>query len=95
VASAGYGPDHTVVVDIFETVRSTNGLTVAVVLKPFSFEGIRRKDEVLLTLCIIYFVAVMASEITTSNQTNLYDCFPNVSVCNMMNNSVSLASYQL
>ncbi|XP_045831151.1 protein ACCUMULATION AND REPLICATION OF CHLOROPLASTS 3 isoform X2 [Trifolium pratense] len=46
VASAGYGPDHTVADDIFETVRSTNGLTVAVVLKPFSFEGIRRKDEV-------------------------------------------------
>ncbi|KAK2349998.1 phosphatidylinositol 4-phosphate 5-kinase [Trifolium repens] len=46
VASAGYGPDHTVVVDIFETVRSTNGLTVAVVLKPFSFEGIRRIDEI-------------------------------------------------
>ncbi|XP_058768567.1 protein ACCUMULATION AND REPLICATION OF CHLOROPLASTS 3, chloroplastic isoform X3 [Vicia villosa] len=46
VASAGYGSDHTVAVDIFETVRSTNGLTVAVVLKPFSFEGLRRKDEV-------------------------------------------------
>ncbi|XP_050892152.1 protein ACCUMULATION AND REPLICATION OF CHLOROPLASTS 3, chloroplastic isoform X3 [Lathyrus oleraceus] len=46
VASAGYGSDHTVTVDIFETIRSTNGLTVAVVLKPFSFEGLRRKDEV-------------------------------------------------
>ncbi|XP_004497166.1 protein ACCUMULATION AND REPLICATION OF CHLOROPLASTS 3, chloroplastic isoform X2 [Cicer arietinum] len=46
VASAGYGSDHTFAVDIFETVRSTNGLTVAVVLKPFSFEGLRRKDEV-------------------------------------------------
>ncbi|KAJ1436280.1 Tubulin/FtsZ, GTPase domain superfamily [Sesbania bispinosa] len=50
VASAGYGLDHTVAVDIFETVRSTNGLTVAIILKPFSFEGLRRQDEVLLTL---------------------------------------------
>ncbi|XP_024627907.1 protein ACCUMULATION AND REPLICATION OF CHLOROPLASTS 3 isoform X2 [Medicago truncatula] len=46
VASAGYGSDHTVAFDIFETVRSTNGLTIAIVLKPFSFEGLRRKDEV-------------------------------------------------
>ncbi|XP_057425050.1 protein ACCUMULATION AND REPLICATION OF CHLOROPLASTS 3, chloroplastic isoform X3 [Lotus japonicus] len=46
VASAGYGLDHTVAVDIFETVRSKNGLTVAIVLKPFSFEGLRRQDEV-------------------------------------------------
>ncbi|KAF1860922.1 hypothetical protein Lal_00000337 [Lupinus albus] len=46
VASAGYGLDHTVAVDIFETVRSRNGLTVAIVLKPFNFEGLRRQDEV-------------------------------------------------
>ncbi|XP_061364723.1 protein ACCUMULATION AND REPLICATION OF CHLOROPLASTS 3, chloroplastic isoform X2 [Gastrolobium bilobum] len=46
VASAGYGLDHTVAVDIFDTVRSLNGLTVAIVLKPFSFEGLRRQDEV-------------------------------------------------
>lgn len=50
VASAGYGLDHTVAVDIFETVRSKNGLTVAIVLKPFSFEGLRRQDEVSLVL---------------------------------------------
>ncbi|XP_027363321.1 protein ACCUMULATION AND REPLICATION OF CHLOROPLASTS 3 isoform X4 [Abrus precatorius] len=46
VASAGYGLDHTVAVDIFETVRSRNGLAVAIVLKPFRFEGLRRQDEV-------------------------------------------------
>ncbi|CAL0320611.1 unnamed protein product [Lupinus luteus] len=46
VASAGYGLDHTVAVDIFETVRSRNGSTVAIVLKPFNFEGLRRQDEV-------------------------------------------------
>jgi len=68
VASAGYGSDHIVAFDIFETVRSTNGLTIAIVLKPFSFEGLRRKDEVCMPLCIIYFVTVMASEIITSKQ---------------------------
>ncbi|MED6161054.1 hypothetical protein PIB30_057142 [Stylosanthes scabra] len=47
VASAGYGSDLTVAVDIFETVRSTNGLAVAIVLRPFSFEGLRRQDEVM------------------------------------------------
>ncbi|TKY50766.1 ACCUMULATION AND REPLICATION OF CHLOROPLASTS 3 [Spatholobus suberectus] len=46
VASAGYGLYDTVVADIFETVRSRNGLTVAIVLKPFRFEGLRRQDEV-------------------------------------------------
>ncbi|KAH1231208.1 hypothetical protein GLYMA_10G280500v4 [Glycine max] len=46
VASAGYGLYHTVAADIFETVRSRNGLTVAIVLKPFRFEGLKRQDEV-------------------------------------------------
>ncbi|XP_016175666.1 protein ACCUMULATION AND REPLICATION OF CHLOROPLASTS 3 [Arachis ipaensis] len=46
VASAGYGLDLTVAVDIFETLRSRNGLAVAIVLRPFSFEGLRRQDEV-------------------------------------------------
>ncbi|BAT93702.1 Protein ACCUMULATION AND REPLICATION OF CHLOROPLASTS 3 Precursor [Vigna angularis] len=46
VASAGYGLYHTVAADIFETVRSRNGLTVAIVLKPFRFEGLRRQNEV-------------------------------------------------
>ncbi|XP_054825456.1 protein ACCUMULATION AND REPLICATION OF CHLOROPLASTS 3, chloroplastic isoform X3 [Prosopis cineraria] len=46
VASAGYGSDHSVVVDIFKTIKSSNGLTVAIILKPFVFEGLRRRDEV-------------------------------------------------
>ncbi|CAJ1977610.1 unnamed protein product [Sphenostylis stenocarpa] len=46
VASAGYGLNHTVAADIFETVRSRNGLTVAIVIKPFRFEGFRRQNEV-------------------------------------------------
>ncbi|KAL2324020.1 hypothetical protein Fmac_023078 [Flemingia macrophylla] len=46
VASAGYGLYHTVAANIFEIVRSRNGLTVTIVLKPFRFEGLRRQDEV-------------------------------------------------
>ncbi|KAI9075711.1 hypothetical protein K1719_042327 [Acacia pycnantha] len=46
VASAGYGSDHSVAVDVFKTIKSSNGLTVAIILKPFVFEGLRRRDEV-------------------------------------------------
>jgi len=59
VASAGYGLHHTVAADIFETVRSRNGLTVAIVLKPFRFEGLRRQNEVSLTLPITCFFNVI------------------------------------
>ncbi|KAJ7954471.1 Protein ACCUMULATION AND REPLICATION OF CHLOROPLASTS 3 [Quillaja saponaria] len=46
VASAGYGLDHMAAVDIFEAVKSMNIFTVAIVLKPFNFEGVRRQNEV-------------------------------------------------
>lgn len=46
VAGAGYGLDHTRVIDILKTIRSAKGFAVAVVMKPFSFEGQRRLDEV-------------------------------------------------
>ncbi|XP_010270753.1 PREDICTED: protein ACCUMULATION AND REPLICATION OF CHLOROPLASTS 3 [Nelumbo nucifera] len=46
VASAGYGLDHMTAIELLGTVKSTNGLAVGVVLKPFSFEGQRRQDEV-------------------------------------------------
>ncbi|GMN61881.1 hypothetical protein TIFTF001_030962 [Ficus carica] len=46
VASAGYGMDHISAIDILKTIRSSNGFTVAIILKPFSFEGQRRRDEV-------------------------------------------------
>ncbi|KAJ0037725.1 hypothetical protein Pint_22547 [Pistacia integerrima] len=46
VASAGYGLDHIAVVEILKTIKSINGFAIAIVLKPFSFEGQRRIDEV-------------------------------------------------
>lgn len=46
VVSAGYGFDYSAAVDILRTIRSANGFTVTIVLKPFSFEGKRRQDEV-------------------------------------------------
>ncbi|XP_044489194.1 protein ACCUMULATION AND REPLICATION OF CHLOROPLASTS 3 isoform X2 [Mangifera indica] len=46
VASAGYGLDHIAAVEILKTVKSINGFAIAIVLKPFSFEGQRRIDEV-------------------------------------------------
>lgn len=46
MASAGYGFDHVTAVDIIRTIKSANGFTVVIILKPFSFEGQRRQDEV-------------------------------------------------
>lgn len=46
MVSAGYGLDYSAAVDILRTIRSANGFTVTIVLKPFSFEGQRRQDEV-------------------------------------------------
>lgn len=46
MVSAGYGFDYLAAVDMLRTIRSANGFTVTIVLKPFSFEGKRRQDEV-------------------------------------------------
>lgn len=46
VASAGYGSDHVEAINILSAVRSEGSLAVAVLLKPFSFEGRRRLEEV-------------------------------------------------
>ncbi|XP_057541966.1 protein ACCUMULATION AND REPLICATION OF CHLOROPLASTS 3, chloroplastic isoform X1 [Amaranthus tricolor] len=50
VASAGYGDDYVMAIDILRMIRSSGGLAVAVVVKPFSFEGQRRQDEVKLLI---------------------------------------------
>ncbi|XP_038994167.1 protein ACCUMULATION AND REPLICATION OF CHLOROPLASTS 3-like isoform X2 [Hibiscus syriacus] len=46
VAGAGYGSDHIAAVDILKAIRSSNGFSVVIILKPFTFEGQRRLDEV-------------------------------------------------
>ncbi|KAG4162811.1 hypothetical protein ERO13_D01G136700v2 [Gossypium hirsutum] len=46
VAGAGYGSDHIAVMEILKTIRASNGFSVAIILKPFTFEGQRRLDEV-------------------------------------------------
>ncbi|GAV79662.1 MORN domain-containing protein [Cephalotus follicularis] len=46
VVSAGYGSDDVIAIDILKMIRSANGFVVAIVLKPFIFEGKRRQDEV-------------------------------------------------
>lgn len=48
MASAGYGLDLMTAIDILKTIRSANGFVVTIIMKPFSFEGQRRQDEVLL-----------------------------------------------
>ncbi|XP_076914152.1 protein ACCUMULATION AND REPLICATION OF CHLOROPLASTS 3, chloroplastic-like [Bidens hawaiensis] len=51
VAGASYGSDLTTVHDIFELIKLANGFTVAIILKPFRFEGQRRQNEVKDILC--------------------------------------------
>ncbi|CAN7054562.1 hypothetical protein IGI04_028853 [Brassica rapa subsp. trilocularis] len=46
VASAGYGSDQVEAINILSAVRSGGSLAVAVLLRPFSFEGRRRLEEV-------------------------------------------------
>lgn len=48
VASGGYGSDQVEAINILSAVRSGGNLAVAVLLKPFSFEGRRRLEEVVL-----------------------------------------------
>ena len=48
VASAGYGLDLITAIDILKAIRSANGFVVTIIMKPFSFEGQRRQDEVTL-----------------------------------------------
>lgn len=47
VASAGYGLDHITAIELLGGVKSADGMAVGIVLKPFSFEGQRRQEEVM------------------------------------------------
>lgn len=46
VAGAAYGSECRMVLDILKTVKSADGLVFGIILKPFSFEGRRRRNEV-------------------------------------------------
>lgn len=46
MVSAGYGSDQVEAISILSAVRSEGNLAVAVLLKPFSFEGRKRLEEV-------------------------------------------------
>ncbi|MCL7049895.1 hypothetical protein MKW94_001554 [Papaver nudicaule] len=46
VASAGYGLDHIKAIELLGERKSADGFSVGIIMKPFSFEGRRRQDEV-------------------------------------------------
>ncbi|CAL9136575.1 unnamed protein product [Musa acuminata var. zebrina] len=46
VASSGHGLDHITAIELLNVVKSAGGLAVAILLKPFNFEGQRRQEEV-------------------------------------------------
>ena len=45
MASAAYGTEDTVALEILGTTKSENGLVVGIILRPFSFEGQRRQGR--------------------------------------------------
>lgn len=47
MASAGYGSDDAGAIDILKTAKSLDCFAIAIIIKPFSFEGQRRLEEVL------------------------------------------------
>ncbi|XP_074341776.1 protein ACCUMULATION AND REPLICATION OF CHLOROPLASTS 3, chloroplastic isoform X2 [Apium graveolens] len=46
VSGAAYGSEFRMLLDILKTVKSADGLVFGIILKPFSFEGRRRRNEV-------------------------------------------------
>ncbi|XP_075518652.1 protein ACCUMULATION AND REPLICATION OF CHLOROPLASTS 3, chloroplastic isoform X1 [Primulina tabacum] len=46
VASAAYGSEHIIALNVLSNIKAGNGLVVGIILKPFSFEGRRRQNEV-------------------------------------------------
>ncbi|KZV31391.1 protein ACCUMULATION AND REPLICATION OF CHLOROPLASTS 3 [Dorcoceras hygrometricum] len=46
VASAAYGSEHIIALNVLSNIKAENGLVVGIILKPFSFEGQRRQNEV-------------------------------------------------
>ena len=53
MASAGYGSDQVEAINILSAVRSGGSLAVAVLLRPFSFEGRRRLEEVVFVVALL------------------------------------------
>lgn len=54
MASAGFGTDHIAAMELLNSVKSAGGLAVAILLKPFSFEGQRRVEEVILLIVSLF-----------------------------------------
>ncbi|WOL18197.1 protein ACCUMULATION AND REPLICATION OF CHLOROPLASTS 3 isoform X2 [Canna indica] len=46
VATSGHGMEHITALELLDAVKSAGGLSVAILLKPFNFEGQRRQKEV-------------------------------------------------
>ena len=54
MASAGLGEDHIAAMELLNSVKSAGGLAVAILLKPFSFEGQRRLKEVISSIASLF-----------------------------------------
>ncbi|KAM0942174.1 putative tubulin/FtsZ, GTPase domain-containing protein [Dioscorea sansibarensis] len=68
VASAGHGMDLITATELLSAVKSAGGVSVAVLLKPFTFEGQRRLEEVddlasKLRDCSHFYIAVEADSL--------------------------------
>ncbi|KAH9658709.1 protein ACCUMULATION AND REPLICATION OF CHLOROPLASTS 3 [Citrus sinensis] len=65
LASAGYGSDDAGAIDILKTAKSLDCFAIAIIIKPFSFEGQRRLDEVLFESFMLSVIAGGFSNIDT------------------------------
>ncbi|XP_039134994.1 protein ACCUMULATION AND REPLICATION OF CHLOROPLASTS 3 isoform X2 [Dioscorea cayenensis subsp. rotundata] len=68
VASAGHGMDLITATELLSAVKSAGGLSVAILLKPFTFEGQRRLEEVddiasKLRECSHFYIVVEADSL--------------------------------
>uniref|UniRef100_A0A1D1XPV4 Protein ACCUMULATION AND REPLICATION OF CHLOROPLASTS 3 n=1 Tax=Anthurium amnicola TaxID=1678845 RepID=A0A1D1XPV4_9ARAE len=76
VASAGHGRDHIAAVNLLNAVKLAGRLAVAVLLRPFSFEGQRRHlevDDLLKKLqdCSIFYTVVEADALLKTEMETL------------------------
>lgn len=94
VASAGLGIDHIAGMELLNSAKSAGGLAVAILLKPFSFEGQRRLEEVndlvnKLQECSHLFIVVEADSLLNEEMETLAEA------SDSLNNAVFLAMHTI
>ncbi|CAI9096841.1 OLC1v1033069C1 [Oldenlandia corymbosa var. corymbosa] len=91
VASAAYGSDDIAALDILRAAKSKKFLVVGIILRPFDFEGRRRKDEVMKLVDVIKEQADFCIDVDTNALLD-NDMVTLDEAVKMMNNAVLMAT---